>query len=174
MARRWEGGCGKFVLIQSGGGDCSHRYIGGMAALPSYLSTAAKQQMKPSKCRKELLVRVMARARGPAGPWRAPELVVAARHHTGGFRAAPPVATRQRHWRRWRKGPEPSQWLLGSPITRTAAGQKKDLRRLLHTAAKIVLDSLPPLSKPVGWFEAERKQALRQLLAGIGRRVPLL
>ena len=39
-------GCGKFVLIQSGGGDCSHRYIGGMAALPSYLSTAAKQQMK--------------------------------------------------------------------------------------------------------------------------------
>ena len=51
--RRWQGGCGKFVLIQSGGGDCFHRYIGGITALlPSFFSTAAKQQKRPKNCYK--------------------------------------------------------------------------------------------------------------------------
>ena len=48
----WEGGCGKFVLIQSGGGDCFHRYIGGITALPSHLSPAAKQATRPPNCDK--------------------------------------------------------------------------------------------------------------------------
>ena len=47
VARRWEGGCGKFVLIQSGGGDCFHRYIGGITALPSHHFLAAKQPSMP-------------------------------------------------------------------------------------------------------------------------------
>ena len=109
-------------------------------------------------------MRVMARARSPAGPWRAPELVVAARHHTGGFRAAPPVATRQRHWRRWRKGPEPSQWLLGSPITRTAAGQKQDLRRLLHTGKDC--PGLSPTSEQACWLVWGRAQAGFEAVVG--------
>ena len=109
---RWEGGCGKFVLIQSGGGDCFHRYIGGITALlPSFFSTAAKQQKRPKK----LLRRSSCRGSGPgpvgsAGPWRAGLSWLLRLDHTGGFRAAGPPKGSGSGGVGAAKGPEPSQW----------------------------------------------------------------
>ena len=78
--RRWQGGCGKFVLIQSGGGDCFHRYIGGITA-PSHPSSLQPPNNRKGQktATKELLLRVRARASQVCGSLESRvELVVAA------------------------------------------------------------------------------------------------
>ena len=74
------GGCGKFVRIQSGGGDCFHRYIGGITALPHPSSQQGRQTTNKAKktTTKELFPRVRARASRVCGSLESRvELVVA-------------------------------------------------------------------------------------------------
>ena len=105
------GGCGKFVLIQSGGGDCFHRYIGGINRPP--ISSLSSRQT--SKKAIKLPQRSPFRGSGPGlGGLGVPGEVVSwlLRHdHTGGFRAAPlaPVAGSGTGGVGAVQGPEPSQ-----------------------------------------------------------------